>query len=84
MNIAGLAHSMAGVRNDLEFGFRPGLFQCPGVAEGRDDVIAPVHDRTWYATNAIDLSEQPAIVLQETAIEEIVAFNAREREGVLI
>ena len=40
---------MAGIRNDMQVGFRPGTMKIPGTRQGTYHIITPLHNDTGYS-----------------------------------
>ena len=45
-----------------------------------DDVVPSLHDDRGDVPDAADVVEQLALALQETAVHEVMALDARDRE----
>ena len=58
--------------------------QVPGVLDGRHHVVAAVHDDAGDVPDASDVGEQLVVALEEAAVDEVVALDARKRDGVVV
>src|SRR5665213_1181964 len=80
MQVAGLECRMSGIGYDMQIRFRPRAMQVPGAAQRTYDVIAPLHDHGGNAAQSRRIAQQLIVAFEESAIDEVVAFDARERE----
>src|SRR4051812_44268355 len=69
---------MPGVSDDAQIRLRPGAVQVPCAAQWTDDVIAALHDHTRYISQLVRIVQKLIVALEEAAVHEIVAFDARE------
>src|SRR5690606_7427436 len=67
--------------DESELGARPTFVQAPSIARGADDVVAAVDDDAWDVRDAIHVVEQLRRRIEESAVREVMTFDAREREG---
>ena len=71
------------IRHDHQFRLRPGAVQGPGTAHRADHVIAALHDDAGNVADARHVAQQLVVDLEEAAIDEVVALDAREGRGVV-
>ena len=69
---------MSGIRHDAQIRFGPGLVQIPAAAHGTDHVETSLHDGGGDVTNFRNVVEQPGFPVEERAIGEVVALDARK------
>ena len=69
---------MAGIRNDIELGFRPGAVKVPRARNWTNNVIAALHNYRRNVTNLVHILNQVIISFKEAVVHEIVAFNPRQ------
>lgn len=58
--------------------------QLPRADWRGDDVITTLNNRARNVRDLIGIAQQLPIFFHETAIDEVMGFDAREREGVII
>src|SRR5262249_15364966 len=81
---AGLRHGVAGVADDPQLCLRPRAPQVPGVLHRGYHVIATVHHDAGQMADALDPAQELVVALEETAVDEVVAFDAGESDGVRV
>ena len=84
MRNAGLRHCVARIWHHAQLRARPCALEIEGVLDRRHHVVAPMHDHTRYRRDAISVAQELIVRCEKTAIDEIVAFDPREREGVVV
>src|SRR5690348_10537144 len=58
--------------------------QVPGALHGTDDVVAPLYDDARDVADAVHVVEELAVGAEESAVDEIMAFDACECLGEAI
>ena len=76
---AGLQGGVAGVGHDHAVGLGPGLAQLIGRHRRTDHVVAALHDGAGQVADAVEVLPGPALG-QEDAVDEVVRFDARQRQ----
>lgn len=81
VQVAPLEGGMAGVRRDAQLGFGPRPVKIPRALHGTDDVVATLHYDCGDVPDAVDVVEELSVGAEESAVDEIVALDAREGIG---
>ena len=81
---AGLGSTMPGIADDTEICFRPGAVQVPGATHRAGHVLTALHNHRRYVTDAVQVLQQLAFMLEETAVEKIMTLDARHGQRVLV
>jgi len=81
---ASLGSTMPGITNNTEVGFWPRAVQVPGAAHGAGHVVAALHNHRGDVADTVEVPQELAFVLEEAAVEEVMALDARHRERVLV
>ena len=79
-----LDRGMPGIGHDVQLGFWPGAMQIPRAAHRADHVVASLHDHRRDMPDGAGVAQQLVFVLEEAAVDEVVALDARERRGELL
>src|SRR6266566_9272893 len=74
---------MAGIRNDMQVGFRPGTMKIPGTRQGTYYIITPLHNDAGYPSDPIDILNQIVVRFEEGVVHKVVAFDACKCERKL-
>ncbi len=72
------------VRDDGELRLGPRAMQRPRALHRADDVVASLDDHRGDVANRIDVVEELRFLLEEALVDEVVRFDARERERVVV
>src|SRR5882757_1363013 len=84
VDVPGLERRMSRIGHQSKIRFGPHAVQIPSAGGRADDVVASLHDRRRDVANALHIVEQLRLAAQETAIHEVMAFDARHRESELV
>ena len=72
---------MAGVRDDLEFRFRPGAVQRPGAGHRGHDIEPALDDPGRDVPDPVDRVEDPVLLGEEALVGEVPVLDPREGDG---
>src|SRR6266849_5607368 len=81
MNVAGFERRMTRIGDHAKLRFRPNSVQIPSAGRRTDDVVAALYDGRGNIPDALHVVQQLTLAAQETAIHEVMAFDARHGEG---
>src|SRR5262245_20815781 len=82
VNDPGLGHGVAGVSDDPQLRLRPGAPKVPSVLHRGHHIIATVHHHAGQVADVLYPAQKLVVALEKTAVDEVVAFDAREGDGV--
>src|SRR6266545_2990181 len=80
----GIERAVTCVRHDHELRLGPGAVEVPGIADRADHVVAAVHDRARDVPNPGDVAQELVVAVQEAAVGEVVALDARQSQRARI
>jgi hypothetical protein len=84
MHDAGLGHGVASVGDDAQARFRPRAGKVVGGLDRRHHVVAAMHDHAGNRAQTVRILDQLIVGVEEAAIDEIVALDARKGERVVV
>src|SRR5882724_3196831 len=84
VNVAGFEGGMSRIRNQAEISLGPYPMQIPRRGGGAYHVVASLHDRRRYMPYTLHVVQQLSLAAQETAVHEVVAFDASHCESELV
>src|SRR5260221_7272670 len=84
VNVAGLEGGMSRVRNQAEISLGPYPMQIPRGGRGANHVVASLHDGRRNVPDTLHVIQQLSLAAQETAVHEVMAFDASHRESELV
>src|SRR5476649_1300975 len=68
---------MTGVGHYSKIRFRPRAMQVPRAGGGAHHIVASLNNGGWNVPNARNIIDQLVLAAQETAIHEVMTFDAR-------
>src|SRR6266446_6899777 len=74
---------MAGIRDDMQVGFRPGTMKIPGTRQRTYYIVTPLHNDAGYPSDPIDILNQIVVRFEEGVVHKVVAFDACKCERKL-
>src|SRR4051794_17040009 len=69
-----LERRMPRILHDPQFGLGEGAMQIPRATHGTHHVVTALHDNGRDMTDLVDVTKQLTIDLEETRVDEVVAF----------
>ena len=78
------ADGVACILDNAQIGFRPDLFQVPGIEERSAHVVAPMHDDARNVADQMCIAQKVVIRIEEALVLEIVAFDTGESDGKMV
>src|SRR5450631_4258634 len=84
VNVAGLEGGMARIRNETKISLGPSPVQIPCSSRRANHVVASLHDRRRNVPDTFYVVQQLHLAAQETAVHEVMAFDASHGESELV
>lgn len=66
---------MTCIANHVQLALRPGARQFPGRLRWADHIVPPLHNVAGNMRDAVDILQDPTVLVQKATIDEIVVFK---------
>src|ERR1700753_2113668 len=84
VGVPGLERRVTGIPHEPELRLRPGAMQIPSAGRRTDDVVSALNYRRRNIADARHIIDQLAFAAQDTAIDEIMAFDPGDGQREMI